>query len=63
MSYDPPLDPGIEELARTTTVRLEALYDGEDPFAAAVKDKREDEADGRNGQDKTRAGGRGRIYS
>ena len=58
-----PLDPGIEELARNTTVRLEALYDGEDPFTAAAKEEREDEADGRNGRDKTHAGDRGRIYS
>jgi hypothetical protein len=28
-----PLDEGIVELARSVPVRLEALYDGEDPFA------------------------------
>jgi hypothetical protein len=37
-----PLDAEIAELARHIPVRLEALYDGEDPFA--VTDREEEEA-------------------
>ncbi len=37
---EPPstLDEGIVELARQVPVRLEALYDGEDPFAESKED-------------------------
>ena len=32
-----PLDPGIVELAEQVPVRLEALFEGEDPFAVAER--------------------------
>jgi hypothetical protein len=33
-----PLDGGIAELAKQVSVRLEAMYDGEDPFAVRDED-------------------------
>ena len=32
-----PIDPGIAELATQVPVRLEALYDGDDPFAETAE--------------------------
>ena len=34
-----PVDPGIEELAKQMPVNLEALYEGQDPFAGAKSDE------------------------
>jgi hypothetical protein len=51
-----PLDEGIADLAKHVPVRLEAMYDGEDPFAVA---DREDE-DGRQNGNKRRERQRGR---
>ncbi len=46
---EPPsqLDAGIAELAKSVPVRLEAMYDGEDPFAVPEE---EDEAQHGNGR-------------
>jgi hypothetical protein len=41
-----PLDEGIAELARQVPVRLEALYEGEDPYTVPEEEKRGE----RNGQ-------------
>lgn len=57
-----PLDEGIAELATHVPVRLEALYDGEDPFA--VTDREEGEAVAkRNGRRESSASQRARIHS
>jgi hypothetical protein len=56
-----PLDEGIAELAKYIPVRLEALYDGEDPFA--VTDREEDRAQGENGHRERTAYRRARAYS
>ncbi len=56
-----PLDAGITELAKHIPVRLEALYDGEDPFAVT---DREDAADQHeNGHRERTAYRRARAYS
>ncbi len=56
-----PLDAGIAELAKHIPVRLEALYDGEDPFA--VTDWEEDSAQGENGRRERTTYRRARAYS
>ena len=57
-----PRDEGIAELAKHIPVRLEALYDGEDPFA--VTDREEDEAvQGENGHREHTAYRKARAYS
>jgi hypothetical protein len=56
-----PLDEGITELAKHIPVRLEALYDGEDPFA--VTDREEDSAQGENGRRERTTYRRARAYS
>jgi hypothetical protein len=60
---EPPakLDAGIAELARSVPVRLEALYQGEDPFA--VTDAEEDAVHGENGHRDRKASRRARAYS
>ena len=61
---EPPskLDAGIAELANMVPVRLEALYDGGDPFA--VTDREADEAVKKgNGRRDTTASRRTRVYS
>jgi hypothetical protein len=56
-----PLDAGIIELSKMVPVRLEALYDGEDPFA--VTDEADEERkNGKRGHDTT-ASRRTRVYS
>ena len=49
---EPPtsLDAGIAELAKHVPVRLEALYDGGDPFAAASEEDGE-RNNGKNGRE------------
>jgi hypothetical protein len=57
-----PLDAGIAELAKHVPVRLEALYEGEDPFA--VTDKEEEDADQKNnGHRNKQSSRRVRAYS
>jgi hypothetical protein len=56
-----PLDEGIAELAKHIPVRLEALYDGEDPFA--VTDREEDSAQDENGRRERTTYRRARAYS
>ena len=59
---EPPsaLNEGIAELARQVPVRLEALYEGQDPFAEP-EDKR---AEGKgNGTRETQHARRARIHS
>ena len=56
-----PLDEGIAELATHIPVRLEALYDGEDPFA--VTDEEEHTTHRENGQREKSAYRRVRTYS
>jgi hypothetical protein len=61
---EPPskLDAGIAELAKHVPVRLDALYDGEDPFA--VTDREADEAVTQgNGRRESTASQRTRIHS
>ena len=60
---EPPskLDSGITELAKMVPVRLEALYDGGDPFS--VTDEADGKAkNGKGGRDTT-ASRRQRAYS
>ena len=59
---EPPskLEEGIVELAKHVPVRLEALYDGEDPFAEP-EEKREEKRPTHNGQRATQR--RVRAYS
>jgi hypothetical protein len=56
-----PLDPGIAELAQQVPVRLDALYNGEDPFAVADTE----DANGQNGntQRERPASRKARAYS
>jgi hypothetical protein len=56
-----PLDEGIAELANMVPVRLEALYDGGDPFAV-TDETNEERTNGKRGHDTT-ASRRTRIYS
>jgi hypothetical protein len=56
-----PLDEGIAELARHIPVQLEALYDGEDPFA--VTNREEDSAQDENGRRERTTYRRARAYS
>jgi hypothetical protein len=56
-----PLDEGIAELANMVPVRLEALYDGEDPFA--VTDEEGEKVKQGNGRRDTSASRRTRVYS
>jgi hypothetical protein len=60
---EPPsqLDEGIAELAKSIPVRLDALYDGEDPFA--VTDREEDAVHGENGHRDRQPSRRMRVYS
>jgi len=61
---EPPskLDAGIAELAKHVPVRLEALYDGEDPFAVEDREAGEEETKG-NGRRESLASQRTRIHS
>ena len=56
-----PVDEGIAELARFVPVRLEALFDGEDPFA--VTDREEETDQHENGRRARTAYRRVRAYS
>jgi hypothetical protein len=56
-----PLDPGIAELAKHVPVRLEALYNGEDPFA--VPGAENTEAQNGNVQRERPASRKARAYS
>jgi hypothetical protein len=56
-----PLDEGIAELAKQVPVRLEALYDGKDPFAV-TDETNEERTNGNRGHDTT-ASRRTRTYS
>src|SRR5688572_25113765 len=47
-----PLDAGIAELAKMVPVRLEALFDGEDPFAVTDEDRHE-RRNGKHGRETT----------
>ena len=60
---EPPtqLDAGIAELAKMVPVRLEAMYEGEDPFAV-TDEAGEKVKNGKGGRDTT-ASRRTRIYS
>ena len=60
---EPPstLDAGIAELANMVPVRLEALYDGQDPFAV-TDETNEARKNGKRGGDTT-ASRRTRVYS
>jgi hypothetical protein len=60
---EPPatLDAGIAELAKQVPVRLEALYDGNDPFAV-TDETNEERTNGKRGEDTT-ALRKTRIYS
>ncbi len=57
-----PLDEGIAELAKHIPVRLEALYEGEDPFAVTDRDDEETRSAG-NGRHERTAYRRARAYS
>jgi hypothetical protein len=61
---EPPsaLDAGIAELAKSVPVRLEALYDGEDPFAVTDREAGEAVTKG-NGRRESTASQRTRIHS
>jgi hypothetical protein len=56
-----PIDEGIAELAKMVPVRLEALYDGGDPFAATNEDG-EVSKNGKRGRE-TAASRRNQAYS
>jgi hypothetical protein len=56
-----PLDEGIAELAKSIPVRLDALYDGEDPFA--VTDREEDAISRENGRRGMSVSRRARAFS
>lgn len=61
-TYAPtPLDAGIAELAKIVPVRLEALYDGGDPFA--VTDESGEAVKNGKGGRETAASRRIRAYS
>ena len=57
-----PLDEGVAELAKHIPVRLEALYDGEDPFAVTDREDEETRSGG-NGRHERTAYRRARAYS
>jgi hypothetical protein len=57
-----PLDEGIAELAKMAPVRLEALYDGVDPFAVTDREAGEAVTTG-NGRRESIASQRTRIHS
>jgi hypothetical protein len=56
-----PLDEGIVELAKSVPVRLEALYDGGDPFAEPEEEETQGKRPAQNGQRATSR--RARAYS
>jgi hypothetical protein len=56
-----PLDEGIVELARQVPVRLEALFEGTDPFAEPEQEKTP--APRQNGHQERTAYRRARVYS
>jgi hypothetical protein len=61
---EPPstVDEGIAALAKSIPVRLEALYDGEDPFALTDKEE-EETVHGENGHRDRKASRRARAFS
>ena len=62
---EPPskLDAGIVELAQSIPVRLEALYEGEDPFSVADEDEVEAQAKPQANNREKAAYRRARAYS
>jgi len=61
LKHFPQLDEGIVELAKGVPVRLEALYEGTDPFAEPEED--EAAAKRQNGNGHRSSYRRGRAYS